>query len=118
VVVEWDWESFDEQTARWCFERLDGDADAGGWLARTREHWLASGLPWEDYLRESAGGHGLHSAEALVRRLDERFERLRCDRGPYLFPELAHTTEAEELDAIASGEVRPLRIDYVGANKP
>ena len=22
IVVEWDWEGFDEATARWCFERL------------------------------------------------------------------------------------------------
>lgn len=116
VVVEWDWESFDERTARWCFARLDSDADADGWLARTREHWHASGLPWDEYLRDSAGGHGLHSAQALVRSLDERFERLCCERGAYLFPELAHTTETEELDAIASGEVQALRIDYVGAN--
>jgi hypothetical protein len=42
---------------------------------------------------------------------------VRCERGAYLFPELAHTTEAEELDAIASGEIQPLRIDYVGANR-
>jgi SAM-dependent methyltransferase len=118
VILEWDWESFDEPTARWCFARLDADTDADGWLSRTREHWLASGRPWADYLRDSAAGHGLHSAQALVRRLDERFERLRCERGAYLFPELAHTTEAEELEAIASGEVKPLRIDYVGRDKP
>jgi SAM-dependent methyltransferase len=122
VVLEWDWESFDEQTARWCFARLDADADAGadgdGWLSRTREHWLASGLPWDEYLRHSAGGHGLHSARALVRGLDERFERLHCERGAYLFPELPCTTEAEELEAIAAGEVRPLRIDYVARRPP
>lgn len=118
VVLEWDWESFDEPSARWSFARLDGDADAHGWLPRTREHWLASGLPWKEYLHDSAAGHGLHSARALVHGLDERFERLLCERGAYLFPELPRTTEAEELEAIASGEIQPLRIDYVARRRP
>ena len=79
------------------------------------EHDYAGALgAWDEYLRESAGGHGLHSARALVRELDERFERVQFERGAYLFPELDGTTEAEELDAIASGAVQPLRIDYVG----
>lgn len=114
LVTEWDWERFDERSARWAFERLDLSADDKGWLHRGREHWLASGLPWEAYLRNWATGHGLHSAPALVGALDERFERVRCERGAYLFPELAHTTEADELDAIAAGALQPLRIDYVG----
>jgi SAM-dependent methyltransferase len=114
VVLEWDWESFDEASARWAFERLDLSAESKGWLHGARERWLASGLPWETYLREWATGHGLHSARALVEALDERFERVSCERGAYLFPELAHATEDDELKAIESGLVRALRIDYVG----
>jgi SAM-dependent methyltransferase len=114
VIIEWDWESFDETTARWAFERLDWAAPERGWLHRGHEHWQASGLPWDDYLREWATGHGLHSAPALVQALDARFERVSCERGAYLFPELVRTTEADELDAIAAGEIRALRIDYVG----
>jgi SAM-dependent methyltransferase len=114
VVLEWDWESFDEASARWAFERLDWETDDKGWLHRGYEHWQASGLPWDDYLRGWASGHGLHSARALVERLDERFQRLSCERGAYLFPELARTSEADELDAIAAGRIRALRVDWVG----
>ncbi len=115
AVMEWDWESLDEATARWGFERLDPAAD--GWLPGTRERWRASGLAWDDALRRWAVGHGLHSAQALVRRLDERFERVRCERGAYLFPELAETTEADELQAIDAGLIRALRVDYVGRRR-
>ncbi len=114
VVVEWDWQSFDEATARWAFERMDPGDEPKGWLHGARERWLASGLPWYDYLTGWAGEHGLHAAPALVGELDRRFERVRCDRGPYCFSDLPGTTEAEELRAIEAGEIRALRIDYVG----
>ena len=114
VVVEWDWESFDKASARWAFARLDLSAEEKGWLQRGHDHWLASGQDWDSYLRDWAAGHGLHSARALVEALDQRFERLRCERGAYLFPELPDTTEANEADAIAAGEIRALRIVYVG----
>jgi SAM-dependent methyltransferase len=114
VVLEWDWESFDEASARWGFERLDLAAEPKGWLHRGYEHWQASGLPWDDYLRGWAAGHGLHSARALIDGLDARFERVSCERGAYLFLELAQTTEADELDAIAAGRIRALRVDWVG----
>lgn len=117
VVVEWDWESFDDASAQWAFERLDRDPEEKGWLHRGYEHWQASGQPWDDYLRAWATGHGLHSARALVERLDERFELERCERGAYLFPELPNTTEADELEAIDAGLVRALRIDYVGRRR-
>jgi SAM-dependent methyltransferase len=118
VVLEWDWESFDEASARWAFERLDLTGESKGWLHGARERWLASGLPWDTYLRDWATGHGLHSARVLVEQLDQRFERVACERGAYLFPELAHTTEADELQAIESGLVRAVRIDYVGVTSP
>lgn len=114
VVIEWDWESFDEASARWGFERLDLETESKGWLHGARERWLASGLPWEDYLRGWATGHGLHSARALVEALDQRFERVSCEPGAYLFPELPGITEADERQAIEAGAIRALRIDYVG----
>lgn len=117
VVVEWDWESFDEASARWCFERLDLAAEPKGWLHRAREHWLASGEAWDRYFPGWAAGHGLHSARALVAGLDERFERVACNRGPYFFPELADTTEADEVREIEAGRVSAVRIDYVGRRR-
>jgi SAM-dependent methyltransferase len=113
VVVEWDWERFDEATARWCFERL-ADPAADGWLPRHREGWGASNEAWNDYLRGWASHHGIHRGARLLEELDKRFRRVRCDRGPYFFPDLAQTTEADEVEAIGAGEIQANRIDYVG----
>ncbi len=113
VVVEWDWEGFDEATARWAFERLDG-SESESWLHRRRDEWRASGQTWEEALRAWATHHGLHSARDLIRALDQRFQRVSCVRQPFLFSELDETSEADERAAIDAGEIRALRIDYVG----
>jgi SAM-dependent methyltransferase len=110
IVVEWDWESMDEATARWCFER----APAEGWIRRRREGWEASGQPWGSYLRAWASEHGIHSVDRLLSELDERFERLACDRGPFYFADLDGASEDDELAAITVGAVQPARVDYVG----
>lgn len=113
VVVEWDWEGFDEATAHWSFERLDPSGPES-WLTRHRDGWAASGQSWEDYLQGWATHHGLHSAARLVTGLDERFRRLSCTRGPYLFSELMGTGPDDELSSIEAGMIRALRVDYVG----
>jgi SAM-dependent methyltransferase len=113
IVVEWDWEGFDEATARWCFERLESSG-AETWLHHRREEWAASGQTWEDYLRGWAHQHGLHSARRLLSELDQRFTRLTYERGPFFFPELCNTSETDELRAISAGRIRAARIDYVG----
>lgn len=110
IIVEWDWESMDDATARWCFERAPND----GWIQRRHEGWNASAQPWDSYLRTWASEHGIHSVHRLLGELDERFERVSCDRGPFFFADLDGTTEAEELEAIDSGAIQPGRIDYVG----
>jgi SAM-dependent methyltransferase len=110
VVVEWDWQSFDEASARWCFDRAQPES----WLTRRHEGWKASGQPWETYLRDWARGHGIHDAARLLRHLDERFQRVKCERGPYFFAGLTDTTESDEREAIKSGVIQALRIDYVG----
>ncbi len=43
IVVEWARERFDEETARWCFDRLAHDEP--GWLHRRRDEWLARVKP-------------------------------------------------------------------------
>lgn len=113
IVVEWDWERFDEATARWCFERL-GSTDPDGWLRHRRDEWAGSGEPWDAYLRGWAEQHGIHSAGHLLQELDRRFTRLVCERGPYFFEDLHQISEADELDAINAGLIRATRIDYVG----
>lgn len=113
VVIEWDWESFDEASARWCFDRL-ADSDSESWIYRRRQEWLASGQGWEDCFFGWARQHGLHSARELVRALDKRFERLSYREGPYFFAELSEVSEEDEVSAIEAGLIRPARIDYVG----
>ena len=110
IVVEWDWESFDEATARWCSDR----AEDGSWLQRRLEGWTASGQPWEDHFRSWAAEHGIHSARELLGRLDERLQRVSCERGPFLFADLVGVSEADEREAIGAEEIRALRVDYVG----
>jgi SAM-dependent methyltransferase len=116
VVVEWAWEKFDEETANWCFTRLRPD-DEAGWLHHRRDEWLASGLEWPDYLRDWAQRERVHRGAELVRLLDERLRREFLDHGPYLFPDLADTTEAEEQAAIDAGVIKATRIDWAGSRQ-
>lgn len=113
VIVEWDWKTFDEPTAHWCFHRLVS-TEPPGWLHRHRDEWAGSGRDWDAYLRAWAQQEGLHAGEQLLRSLDRRFERLLLARGPYFFPDLTDTSEADERAAIDAGRIRATRIDYVG----
>jgi SAM-dependent methyltransferase len=113
VVVEWAWEEFDARTAEWAFARLR-TSDDGGWLNRRHAEWRTSGEAWPSYLRSWAEAHGLHPAGTLVPLLDARLERRALSGGPFLFADLADTSEADEQAAIDAGDIRPLRIDYVG----
>jgi hypothetical protein len=113
VVVEWDWEVFDEPTAEWCFQRLGPDEEAG-WLHRRRDEWLASGQPWREFVLDFAARHGLHASGTLLRLLEERFDREHLADGPYFFPDLAETSEEEERAAIEAGQIRATRVDYAG----
>jgi SAM-dependent methyltransferase len=112
VVVEWNWARFDKATAEWCFQRLGSDDE--GWLRHRRDEWVASGQPWSAYVRDWARKEHLHAATTLLGLLDGRFKREHLADGPYFFPDLAQTTEADELAAIETGEIRATRVDYVG----
>jgi hypothetical protein len=85
-----------------------------GWLRRRLDAWADSGQPWQSAFQGWAVEHGLHSARRLVGELDERFDRVVFQREPYLFTELADTTDADERSAIDAGEIPALRLDYVG----
>ena len=117
IVVEWAWERIDEATARWCFDRLDPNAEPG-WLHGKRDGWRESGLRWPDYIREWAAGHGLHPSEQIRLGLDARFHRAVAAAGPYYFPELADTTASDEQRAIDAGFIRAGATYYVGALTP
>jgi SAM-dependent methyltransferase len=113
VVVEWAWEDFDEPTARWCFSRLRPD-EKTGWVHRRRDEWASSRRKWDTYLRGWAEKERLRSATALLRLLDQRFDRRHLARGPYFFPDLSGTSMEDEQAAIEAGEIRATRVDYVG----
>lgn len=115
VVVEWAWERFDGATAQWCFARIGEHGSS--WLHRHRDEWVASGREWDEYLHSFARHHGLHSAQELLRVLDERLERQFSEDGPYFFADLPGVTDAEERAAIEAGAIQPVRIDWVGIRR-
>jgi SAM-dependent methyltransferase len=113
VVIEWAAEDFDEPTARWCFDRLGPDEGAG-WLHRRRDEWAALGQAWDAYCRDWLERERLHRAGELLGLLDQSFILQHLSRGAYFFPDLAETTEEDELAAIEAGQIKPTRLDYVG----
>lgn len=114
IVVEWDWEAFDQPTAEWCFRRLGPDED---WLHHHRDEWAASGVPWGDYLRGWAQEHRIHPARELLALLGARFQLDPPAHGPYFFVDLASTSAEEEQEAIAAGEIRATRVEVVGRRR-
>ena len=118
VIVEWARERFDEATARWCFARLPGPGDDPGWLYQRQAEWRESGRPWDQYLRSWGQAEGLHAGQAILDELDARFDSQPATYGPYFFPELAGTSEADEQAAIDSGLIQANRIQYVGRRSP
>jgi len=117
VVVEWARERFDEATAGWCFARLPGPGEERGWLNDRYEQWQASGQRWDVYFRSWADGEGLHSGEDILRALQSRFETRELSYGAYFFPDLSGTSEASELAAIETGQIRANRIQYHGSRR-
>jgi SAM-dependent methyltransferase len=115
IVVEWAYETFDEATARWCFERLP-DGGEPGWLHGHRERWLASGQPWHAYLKNWAGRERLHSGHTMLQALQTRFQTRLIARAPYFFSELHPISEADEQAAVDAGEVRATGIRYVATS--
>lgn len=113
VVMEWAWERVDEATAHWCFDRLDG-LDEPSWLSQRRDEWRGSGVCWDAYFTRWAKDQGLHPSWKVRRGLDERFDCQLAEDGPYFFPDLEGTSEADEQAAIDTGAVRPTATKYVG----
>jgi len=50
----------------------------------------------------------------MLRLLDERLERQLLTHGPYFFPDLVDTTDADEQTAIDAAQIQATRIDYMG----
>jgi SAM-dependent methyltransferase len=114
VVVEWARERFDEATARWCFARLPESGDDPGWLNHRLAEWRESGQSWDACLQAWTGAEGLHPGADILNGLDARFTREALGFGPYFFPDLAGTSEADEQAAIDGGLIQANRIQYAG----
>lgn len=117
VVVEWAWERFDEATAAWCFGRLAPPEDEPGWLSDRLAEWQASGRTWDVYRRSWADGEGLHSGQDILRELQARFDTRELGYGPYFFPDLPPTSEADEQGAIDAGQIQATRIQFAGRRR-
>jgi SAM-dependent methyltransferase len=115
VVAEWAWEQFDEETAEWCFARLDGPGTPEPtWLTRRRDSWRESGRAWDAYFDDWTASHGLLRGDRILAELDLHFEREVCTRGPYFFADLDGTPERDEQAAIDRGDIRATGIRYAG----
>jgi SAM-dependent methyltransferase len=125
VVVEWDWQRFDEATASWCFARLPtsstpvphdhgADDDDHSWLLHQRDDWLASGRSWNDYLTGWVTEEGLHTGDAMLEALDRRFERELMNWTPYFFADLDDTSPDDEQHGIDEGRLQATGIHYIG----
>ncbi len=116
IVIEWDWEAFDEATAEWAFGRIH-PGDSANWLAHHRDAWAASGLAWSAYLGGWADEHEIHRVRGLLRLLEERFRLESPEYGPYLFADLSETSEADEQQAIAAGAISATRVEVTGLRR-
>jgi SAM-dependent methyltransferase len=116
LVIEWDWQRFDERTARWCFDRPDPSVESN-WLHHHRDRWLASGQPWPIYLDAWASREALHTGESLLDAVTQRFDTQGPSYGPYFYSELAGVSPETEAAAIARGELRATRIQLTATNR-
>ena len=115
AIIEWAWERFDEETARWCFARLEAQpASDPGWLQRRRDEWSASDEAWQDYFGDWAERGHLTRSDRILAGLDARFERTLLEYVPYFFSDLAGVSEQAERAAIDAGEIRATGIRYAG----
>jgi SAM-dependent methyltransferase len=117
VVVEWDWERFDEKTALWCFARLASIAaepSEHGWLRTIHDEWAASGQSWQHYWRGWADREGLHRGEEILSELNRRYDCRSCIRSPNFYPDLDAITETDEQAAIDRGQIQAGGIRFVG----
>ena len=117
VVVEWARERFDEATARWCSGRLAPTEDQHSWLAERLAQWRSSGQTWDAYCRSWAEAERLHAGQDILRGLQARLDCEGLTYGPYFFPGLAGTSEADEQAAIDAGQIQANRIQYHGRRR-
>jgi SAM-dependent methyltransferase len=94
------------------------DEQEHSWMVAGRQAWLDSGLPWPEFIAAWRAEEGLHTGGDVIAGLNARLRQRSCGLGPYFFPELDATTEADEQAAIEAGLIQPTRIRYAGTKPP
>src|SRR5207248_6776598 len=97
--------------------RLPGPGEDPGWLARRQAQWRESGQSWDACLESGVHAEGLHAGQEILDELDARFDCQALAWGPYVFADLADTSDTDEQAAIDSGLIQAGRIQYAGRRK-
>lgn len=122
LCVEFAWERFDDETARWCLERLPTDLGQHNWLHEIcrplRERQRAGGdLRADQVMHDWAEEHGFHSATRILEQLRRDYEEQSITWGPYLYPELEIDPDEERV-AIEHGHIAPMSFRFVSRPRP
>ena len=91
----------DDQTARWYFLHLVGEAGAPGSLKACHAEWKAD-------------HDGLHGYAAMREQLDRHFNELFFTWMPYLHGELPNVDEDEERALLEKGAIQAMGFRYIG----
>lgn len=118
LCVEFTWDRFDDDTARWCLEHLPAELDDHNWLHELclplrERHEQGRPLGADELVRSWAAEHGFHASTDVLKRLRERFVERHLEWGPYLYPDLAVDALAERT-AIADGRIAPMSFRFIG----
>jgi SAM-dependent methyltransferase len=123
ALIEFGWDRLDDQTARWLLERmrLEAEEEHPSWAVRCCREWItAKGRPEMSikcHCEDWATSEGIHSADAMRTQLGRRFTQTSFAWIPFLYQDLADTTEEDERRAIADNSITPVGFRYVGKSR-
>lgn len=118
LCVEFAWDRFDDDTARWCLERLPSELDEHNWLhelcvaLRDRQQQERP-LGAKELMWSWAEEHGFHMSADILQRLRDRFVEQHLDWGPYVYPDLVVGGDVEQA-AIEAGRIAPMSFRFIG----
>lgn len=122
LCVEFAWDLFDDDTARWVLERLPAETDDHNWLhqlcrplrgRRDRNEPLHA----DELVRSWASEHGFHTSVEMLDALRGRFVEKRLEWGPYLYDDLPIDLD-EERAAIEQGRIAATSFRFIGRLDP
>lgn len=122
VCVEFAWDLFDDDTARWVLERLPAGTDDHNWLHQLcrplrERHDRDEPLHADELVRRWASEHGFHTSAEMLDALRSRFVEQRIEWGPYLYDDLPIDAD-EERAAIERGRIAATSFRFIGRLDP